>query len=130
MVEYKNCIKCGDTLPNTLTFFTKRGGENYLMTECKQCTYQLDKQRKLLKKIHGSPPYNYACPICSRSSDKVEGEGGRNHGKTSGWVIDHDHETGEFRGWLCHKCNRGLGAFKDETKLLMEAIRYLSGFKE
>jgi len=39
--------------------------------------------------------------------------------------LDHDHETGVFRGWLCHHCNMGLGNFKDSILLLRKAVAYL-----
>lgn len=39
--------------------------------------------------------------------------------------LDHNHVTGEIRGLLCIKCNRGLGLFMDNPELLREAARYL-----
>ena len=39
---------------------------------------------------------------------------------------DHDHETGEFRGWLCFRCNAGLGMFEDNVEYLAKAIAYLN----
>lgn len=39
--------------------------------------------------------------------------------------VDHDHETGEFRGLLCHHCNVGIGFFKNSPYLLRQAIMYL-----
>lgn len=39
---------------------------------------------------------------------------------------DHDHTTGDHRGWLCQNCNKGLGNFKDNPKLLEAALRYLN----
>lgn len=41
-------------------------------------------------------------------------------------TIDHDHVTGEFRGFLCHRCNNGLGCFGDDPAELESAIRYLA----
>ena len=42
-----------------------------------------------------------------------------------GMCIDHDHKTGNIRGILCSVCNRGLGHFRDNPKLLNFAITYL-----
>lgn len=39
--------------------------------------------------------------------------------------LDHDHITGKFRGFLCHKCNTGLGSFSDSPDILRKAIMYL-----
>jgi hypothetical protein len=39
--------------------------------------------------------------------------------------FDHDHQTKAFRGFLCHRCNIGLGHFRDDPKLLEMAIAYL-----
>lgn len=42
-----------------------------------------------------------------------------------GQNIDHCHDTGELRGTLCNLCNRGLGQFKDDPQILINAARYL-----
>ncbi len=40
--------------------------------------------------------------------------------------VDHDHDTGRMRGILCLHCNAGMGAFRDDPRLIYQAIDYLS----
>lgn len=42
-----------------------------------------------------------------------------------GYSIDHNHETGEFRGILCLTCNTMIGMSKDSVFVLERAIKYL-----
>ena len=117
---YKTCSKCKQHLPTTN--FSKRGGENYLRTECKDCNKYLSKRRKELRAKYGQPPEDYECPICGRTAPEVSGEGSK---RAAPFVVDHCHATDVFRGWLCHKCNRGIGAFGDGVEGLQRAINYL-----
>lgn len=39
--------------------------------------------------------------------------------------LDHCHVSGIFRGWLCHKCNTGIGNLGDDVHGLKRAIAYL-----
>lgn len=39
--------------------------------------------------------------------------------------MDHDHETGDFRGWICGKCNKGIGLLGDSPEGLQRALEYL-----
>lgn len=39
--------------------------------------------------------------------------------------FDHDHATGVHRGWLCDRCNRILGAARDDPKILHGLADYL-----
>ncbi len=52
------------------------------------------------------------CPVCLRVGPLV---------------LDHDHATGLMRGWLCGRCNRGLGAMGDTLAAAERLIAYLRG---
>lgn len=39
--------------------------------------------------------------------------------------IDHNHETGEVRGTLCHGCNVAIGFMHEDPKRLVAAAHYL-----
>ena len=41
-------------------------------------------------------------------------------------VFDHDHKSGEFRGFLCNQCNIGLGLFRDKPTKMAQAVFYLT----
>ena len=51
------------------------------------------------------------CGLCGKQSNEL--------------VVDHDHNTNEFRALLCSKCNTGLGQFNDDPKQLFRAMQYL-----
>lgn len=55
------------------------------------------------------------CPIC----------GGLPTGNHSRLVLDHCHESGNFRGLICGHCNTGLGMFEDKPEVLRAAADYL-----
>ena len=67
---------------------------------------------KLLHEVQGG-----VCAIC-RQPETVKGR--------DNLAVDHNHETDEVRGLLCHSCNTGLGKFKDDPELLQRAISYLT----
>ena len=116
----KTCSKCKLELDD-LEFSPSSGGK-YLRPECKSCAKKLAKRREELKKEFGYPNSNYVCPICLKNEDELKGTGGN----ASIWVVDHNHDTDDFRGHLCHNCNRGLGVFQDSIERLERAMKYLS----
>jgi RNase P subunit RPR2 len=48
------------------------------------------------------PKKFFICPICKKSSIPYV---------TAKLVIDHNHNTGNAREWICDSCNTGLGRF-------------------
>jgi len=42
-----------------------------------------------------------------------------------GLHVDHCHTTGVIRGLLCHGCNTGIGALKEDVEIFSKAIKYL-----
>lgn len=63
----------------------------------------------------------FKCLICTLDL-RVIAEGRRDK-RTA--CLDHDHKTGKIRGFLCPKCNQGLGLLNDSPELLEAAAVYL-----
>jgi hypothetical protein len=65
---------------------------------------------------------NHKCAICNKH-DSLNAKD--NKGNPKRLFIDHDHDTMQIRGLLCHYCNLALGGFFDNIQLLKNAMRYL-----
>lgn len=126
------CTTCGE--PNKLSSKGRR-------TKCKICRDRvweencrrrgLDpnelraSQHRRRAKLEGlipdwKVPEDAVCQICGDQEKIV-----RQDGKKASLCIDHCHETGKVRGFLCRSCNTGLGGFRDRVDLLNQAISYL-----
>ena len=120
----KRCTECRQEKP--LSMFAKDSGANYHKGKCKPCVKSHNNQLKLLKKQHPKPTNdNYACPICNRTAQDMLAAGHKVR-----WCLDHDHTTGNFRGYICNTCNMGIANLMEDAKILQNAIDYLKADNE
>jgi len=130
----RQCIKCGIVRP-LAHFALTRGnkkdtddswGKKGYRTECKFCTNDKNKLRKDLAKQYPCPTDpNYCCPICNRTEAELKSHSRWPDRKP--WCVDHNHITGEFRGWICNSCNNAIGRFDDNPQIALQAYHYLLG---
>ena len=64
---------------------------------------------------------NHKCAICG--SPEM-------NNKNKVLCVDHNHTTNKIRGLLCGLCNTGLGNFLDNSRRLVNAIKYLKKYDE
>jgi hypothetical protein len=133
----KSCTKCKLSLPHTDFGYCART-KTRLQSWCKRCRskdarrFELANKERVksvkrngkLKRAYGITQEDYlkyltdqdgVCAIC-----------GDGPGVKGVFDIDHNHETGQYRGLLCHPCNCVIGHFKESTTLLESAISYLT----
>ena len=118
------CIKCGIRQPIS-KFSVMKAGE--IKRTCRSCRRG---HRQVIQKLRSENEYpnqDYSCAICNRTLDELSKFG---QIRLKSWVLDHCHDTNTFRGWICHKCNTGLGGFSDSLTILKKAVIYLTKHRE
>ena len=124
----KQCIKCFEWIQESGFYYCK-STKDRLQPHCKECT----KWTQIWLRFKMTPAayqdkytsQNGVCKICGEPQE----------GKKL--AVDHDHSCcpgnrscGEcVRGLLCQRCNTGLGKFRDDERILNNAIEYLKEFK-
>ena len=123
---YKICNVCH--LRKLTRFFSvNQRNKNRLVRRpsCKECRKIIDGQnltsseKNRMYSIRPDTKTVFVCPVCKKRTITDV---------TAKIVIDHDHNTGMGRKWICDSCNTGLGRFKDDPVLLQRAIKYLESF--
>lgn len=124
----KKCTDCGEDKPYTefpARHSLKRLGLSLddptveRRNQCKDCMKKKNRDRSKARKNQTKPEADYCCPICDKPQDQMT---------KHGLVLDHDHVTGLFRGWICDKCNTGLERFNDDPEIMRRAAEYLEKF--
>jgi len=130
-----NVKKVGDAFPkkicnichrliNTKKFARNQNGVNNRhvrrpsCVDCRKNLEGMDMSAKTKAEWMKNKPQDipFECPICSKRTIA---------GVTCKVVLDHNHKTGEARGWVCDSCNTGIGRFKDDVDLIKRAIKFV-----
>lgn len=108
----KTCIYCNQR-KNAKSFPKHSLYKDKLDTRCKKC---VKKHSKIRGKLHKkAPPKPEVCECCKKIPIK--------------WCLDHDHTDDTFRGWICDKCNTGIGKLGDNIEGIVAAFNYLYNCK-
>ena len=128
-----SCPDCGET--NVDKFYQDKLGRR-TNARCMEChkikckvrwhsMSQIEKQATRVNATYGLTPeqfyemhkkQNGKCAICNQEPKTKRG-----------LHVDHCHTSNRVRGLLCHGCNTGIGAMKENVSIMRNAISYLGG---
>ena len=112
-VSRKLCVECGKMLDSTTGYVnskSQRTGKLYLNSACKPCHNHRTRVVHKLRKMHPHPPAGTPCECC---------------GRVSKLFLDHCHDSGKFRGFVCRECNSSIGLMGDSVEGVRKALTYL-----
>lgn len=124
---------CGETNPENFYAMSR--------SECKKCACARTSarqrgntdlhRRRHLKRAYDITPerydaelvkQRYLCAMCGLPPNPTDLQ--------KNLVVDHDHETGEFRGLVHGRCNSLLGYAQENPVILRAALVYLAQHKQ
>lgn len=121
----KVCDRCYKYLNTETDFENNRRKKGDLITKrpsCRTCRKQKNgksisaSDRRKWEEQRPTDGSLFTCPICTKTT--IAG--------IVKIVLDHNHHTGEVRGWLCESCNTGIGRFDDSIEQIERAKAWLS----
>jgi hypothetical protein len=124
----KQCTLCKEVKPFEEFNKNKRYKDSHY-NHCKKCHYVIYGRDAHFRRTYGitEEEYNsfvekqdYKCSICDF---KVT-----NPDRWGRLVVDHCHESGKIRGFLCQPCNMALGSARDNPTILRKLADYLENF--
>lgn len=122
----KTCNKCKIEKPDSDYYTVNKRKRPTLYHICKPCCVIKAQEYKEyyrgweLQKNYGISLTDYqqevekrnsCCDICGKQKKTLH--------------VDHCHDTGAIRGFLCGSCNRGLGLLQEDLKIVYKAYTYL-----
>ncbi len=153
MKEEKRCTKCGE-IKVVSEFYRNERMRDGFTSWCKVCTCQHKRDRyaadpsgfvKASMKYHRANRFKVSLRMlrntarrkgwqpCTATEEELRAS---YTGKceichvpelelTRNLHVDHCHETGEFRGWLCNNCNMAIGFMRDSREIALNAVLYI-----
>jgi hypothetical protein len=100
---------------------------------CRPCRSKLGKETNIIRKsvipFVPRPSYGTLCEACERPVYERQGDIPENVDGTYAFSFDHDHDTNDFRGWICKPCNTGFGLLGDTYENVKIRLEYLERAK-
>lgn len=90
--------------------------------ECRECRKWKKptpmKARLEYEKTHPKPSIGepFRCPVCEKTIIRQF---------KNDVTLDHSHENGTIRGWICRQCNSSIGMMDEDTGILKRAIKWI-----
>lgn len=154
-MQEKICTKCGERKPLDEFYFecpSGKGKKPHFRPQCKECEKTrvkkwhkknhawIEAQRERLRfsnalKNSSRAAAEHGYRPCNATEDEIrETFTGFCHNPgcrvpesecNSRLCLDHNHETGAHRGWLCDNCNRSAGLLRESSDIILGLAEYV-----
>ena len=115
LLPLPSCKECGEQMTAATArpqMHVRRDGGRRVFNTCRHCKARQLLVVSRLKKRVPAPARGTPCECCGQVAERLE--------------LDHCHRTGEFRGWCCGSCNKGIRMLQDSLEGVLLAAAYLS----
>lgn len=117
MLNEQQCVYCQEYKP--LSHFPAHS--RYKLGVDNRCRVCVNKNSTIIRKLKKEAPQAPERCECCGQIPKIDSK----TGKIQSLRLDHDHSTGQFRGWICDRCNSGIGKLGDNIDGIVKALNYL-----